>query len=37
MASCDGSGGMLVIYASKDLKRIKSEERKLDGYVPSNE
>ena len=36
-ASRDGSGGMLVVYASKDLKRIKSEERKLDAYVPSNE
>ena len=35
--SCDGSGGMLVVYASKDLQRIKVEERKLDAYIPSNE
>src|SRR5260221_10789127 len=25
--SCDGSGGMLVVYASKDLQRIKVEEQ----------
>ena len=36
-ASCDGSGGMLVVYASKDLQRIKVEEQKLDAYIPSNE
>src|SRR5258708_9777390 len=28
---------MLVVYASKDLKRITPEERKLDAYTPSNE
>ena len=25
-ASCDGSGGMLVVYGSKDLKRINAEQ-----------
>src|SRR5260370_5453283 len=28
---------MLVIYVSKDLKRIKVEEQRLDAYIPSNE
>src|SRR5258708_81132 len=36
-ASHDGSGGMLVIYTNKDLKRIKAEDQKLDTYVPSKE
>ncbi len=36
-ASHDGKGGMLVVYVSKDLKRITLEERKLDEYAPSNQ
>ena len=36
-ASRDGSGGMLVIYVSRDLKRVKEDERRLDAYIPPNE
>src|SRR5260370_4140657 len=39
-ASCDGSGRMLVVYGSKDLKRVSGDEQKLerlDPYTPSNE
>ena len=36
-ASCDGKGGMLVVYVSKDLKRITLEEQKLDEYAPLNQ
>ena len=35
--SHDGSGGMLVVYGSKDLKRVNEEEQKVDAYMPSNE
>jgi len=36
-ASHDGSRGMLVIYASRYLKRVKEDERRLDTYIPPNE
>ena len=36
-ASHDGSRGMLVIYVSRDLKRVKEDERRLDTYIPPNE